>query len=101
MQEQDDNPYRFPRRINAPLPVIIFPAVQIMPALMILGASMVFDFGMQGLAAAAGYFFLCGQIIKNSHITTFIHKVWSLGLLDLAVQRSKSVPNPLIKRYYS
>ncbi|MBE1299719.1 MAG: hypothetical protein GJ680_07415 [Alteromonadaceae bacterium] len=98
---KDPNVYRMPKRINDPLTIIIFPAVQILPSLAVFGAGMVFGISLYATPVAIMWFFVCGQILKTSEITDVIHKLWMWGVLDSAIKPSKTVVNPLIRRYFS
>ena len=101
MQQDNPNVYRNPKRINAPLTIIVFPAIQFMPAISILSIGMIFNYSMEALGIAVIYFIVVGYILENSSITEVVHRFWRLGLLDNGFPRSRTVVNPLIRKYHS
>lgn len=99
--DDDPNIYRNPKRVNHPILIFIFPAVQIMPAFVLLTAGMLLDASMKGFIAALIWFVICHYVLADDSVKDFIHKLWGLGLLDMAVKRTRTVVNPLKKRYFS
>ena len=104
MSEQDDEDvYNFPRRINDPTLIIIFPIKQIVPTLLILLAVAYTGMVWIGLFLSGATFFGIGGILKNSYFDVLIHKLWSKGLLDVmvGVEKTSTVVNPLTKRFFN
>ena len=101
MEEDDPNQYRNPKRINDPLLIFIFPAVQILPSFVILSVAMLMNKSMEGLAGGLMWFVASHYVLHDDSIKDFIHKAWSYGLLDLAIKQTKTVANPFIRRYFS
>jgi hypothetical protein len=101
MEEEDPNVYRNPKRINDPLLIFIFPAVQILPAFVILSVGMMLNKSMEGLACGILWFVVSHYVLHDDSVKDIIHRAWSLGLLDLAIKKTKTVANPFIKRYFS
>tara|TARA_B100000953_G_scaffold90890_1_gene74087 strand:- start:766 stop:1071 length:306 start_codon:yes stop_codon:yes gene_type:complete len=98
-----DNQYEFPRRINDPLMMLIFPAIQFAPAVMILVICLMFGMWKTGFGGAILVFWGVGKILQNSFFDEYVHKIWRMGLLDVmkVMRKSRTVVNPAIKRYHS
>lgn len=102
MQEHDPNKYQFPRRINDPLLIFIFPAIQIIPSVgtVLVGALM--DYLLYSLILGIGLFVGIGKFLENGFIDEPIHKIWRKGFLDaIAPGKSKTVANPVVKKFYN
>ena len=101
MEDEDPNVYRNPKRINDPLLIFIFPAVQILPAFVVLSVGMLLSKSLEGLIGGFIWFVIAHYVLHDDSVKDFIHRAWSLGLLDLAIKQTKTVANPFIKRYFS
>jgi len=101
MQAKDENTYRNPKRINEPTTIIIFPALQIVPILVVMGCGMVLDQTKLALYFSIGWFYLSRYFLKHSSPEVLLHMLWAKGILDIAVKQTKTCVNPLIKRYHS
>lgn len=102
MQENDPNQYLFPRRINDPLLIFIFPAVQIVPAVGVVMVGALMGYLLYSLILSITLFVAIGKFLKDSFIDEPIHKAWKAGLLDaIAPGKSRTVANPVIKKYFN
>jgi hypothetical protein len=95
--------YSFPRRINDPILIFIFPAKQLIPSLLVLIIAAYGGHFWLGLLISASIWFTVGSVLKNSYFDVLIHRLWSKGLLDMMVglEKTQTVVNPLIKRFFN
>lgn len=103
MNSNNDYDYTFPRRINEPTMVFIFPLKQILPTILTLISFAYMGMFWIGLALAIFIYQSIGNVIKNSYIDIAIHKLWRNGFLDIMVglRKSATVVNPMITRYFN
>ncbi len=99
--DEDPNEYRNPKRINDPLLIFIFPAVQVLPAFVALSVGMMLGKSFEGLIAGFIWFTMAHYVLHDDSVKDFVHRLWSMGLLDLAIKQTRTVANPFIKRYFS
>ena len=97
----DPNEYINPYSVNQPLLLYKFPIFQAGPSLAILLGSLPFDFFVEGLILSCLWFIGAHYLLTDERVNETIHRLWSYGLLDILVKYSKSIPNPLIKRFFS
>lgn len=97
----DPNAYQNPFRVNNPLLLYIFPMFQALPTLLLILGSIPFGFELQGFVLGLMWFVVAHYVLNDEKVNISIHVLWSYGLADLLVKPSKSIPNPLVKRYYS
>tara|TARA_R110000868_G_scaffold408587_1_gene691978 strand:- start:449 stop:763 length:315 start_codon:yes stop_codon:yes gene_type:complete len=101
VQQDNPNEYRNPRRINDPLILIVWPAIQIAPAIALLSMGMLFKHvGIFALAAFA-WFHVLGYVIRHSAPHVVLHKIWTFGVLDMVFKTTATVVDPLKKKYFS
>ena len=95
--------YSFPRRINDPILIFVFPAKQILPCILILIIAAYAGYFWLGLAVSVSLWFMIGSVLKNSYFDVIIHKMWSKGFLDMMVglEKTQTVVNPLVKRFFN
>jgi hypothetical protein len=102
-ESQQGDFYNFPRRINDPTLIAIFPIKQILPTVFILIVGTYSGAFWPALLGSALTFWSIGKVLKNSYFDVIIHKYWAKGLLDVMVgfAQTRTVVNPLVKRFYS
>jgi hypothetical protein len=95
--------YNFPRRINDPTLIAVFPIKQILPTVLVLLIGAYLGAFWPAFAMSALTFWGIGSVLKNSYFDVIIHKLWSKGLLDVMVgiSKTRTVVNPLSRRFFS
>lgn len=105
MSEDSDkgDVYNFPRRINDPTLIAIFPIKQLVPTVLILLLAAYSGQFWIGLGLSGFTFWSIGRILKNSYFDVLIHKLWAAGALDIMVglKKTSTVVNPLTKRFFN
>ena len=103
MSEEHPDYYKFPRRINDPTMVYVFPFAQIVPTVIVIMIMAYIGQTVAGVIVGLVIFFVVGKILEKGHIDEPIHSLWQRGLLDILVafQGSRTVVNPVIKRFFN
>jgi uncharacterized membrane protein len=97
MKDNDPNQYTFPSRINDPVMIFIFPVVQLVPAVVVVMGFMLASMPIEGSIVGIVTFLGIGKLLNNSFIDVYMHRMWRLGIMDIAF---KTTVNPMIKRYF-
>ena len=98
MAEKNENIYRIPHRVNAPLSIAFWNVDQIVPVFTAIGVGSVFRMMDVALVFAVVYFIVIGRI-KERYARGFVtHKLWWLGFMPIG--NSPSVPDPMHREFF-
>ena len=98
---QDPNQYRNPKRINDPLLIFAWPAPKVMPALCLIGASMIIGYIKFFLILAVGLWFLYGFLSARYAPGIILHYLWWSGLTTGLTKECSIIPDPLKREFFA
>jgi hypothetical protein len=97
---EDPNRYRHPRRINEPLLVFAWPAPQVLPALYLMGVTMLLGNFLMFLGAAVFWWFLYGYTSNKLAPGMIFHYLWWHGWTTGLTKECSVIPDGLKREFH-
>ena len=101
MSLNDENQYRNPKRINEPLLIFAWPMPKVMPALCLIGASMLLGHFLFFLGLAVGWWILYGFLSERFAPGIILHYLWWHGWTTSLTNECSVVPDPMKREFFA
>lgn len=101
MSQNSANTYRYPRRINDPVLIFAWPSNQVLPALGMLGATILIGHFLIMLGLAIGWWILYGILNERFAPGYILHFLWWHGMTTSLTDECSVVPDPLKREFHS
>lgn len=96
----DPNRYRNPFRINEPLLIFAWPAPQVLPCLLLMGASGFIGHFLLFFCISVAWYLLYQHVTVRYPRGILLHYVWWHGYTTSLTKETTTVPDPMKREYF-